>query len=99
MLALKPGFRHIASSMQRPADIFVAGPDQAASDRDFFLKHDSVRHQQVFLANRASRELFRERTIGQSRFGEHHHAGSLFIEPVNYGEPRPARFLVPQPIK
>ena len=45
------------------------------------------------------RELPGEGLIGQFSFRENHHTGGGFIEPMDDGEIRPARFSVAEPIE
>src|SRR6266702_1342463 len=43
-------------------------------------------------------ELLRQGLVGQPRFCEDKHAGSLLVEPVDDGEAGPARFAMPEPV-
>ena len=94
----KPRLRDISSGVQRPVNIPFSRANKTAPDRKILLACFPVSQKQIFLANRAFRELFRKRAIGPLSLRENNYAGGFFIQAMDNRQRCPARLAVPQPL-
>ena len=74
----------------RTARIFFAEPEQSGFYREFFCRHGLVGEQEIFFADAALRELFRERAVGERRFAKDQHAAGFLVQPVQNRQRRPS---------
>ena len=93
--ATKFRFRDFAAGA---GGVFFAGADERGFDRDFFRRHGAIGEQEIFFADTAGGELFRERAIGQRRFAKDEDAAGFLVEPVKNGERGPTRFAMFEPV-
>ena len=94
----EPGLGTFAPGNQRTVHVFFPGPNDGGDGGQVRPRDGPVGDQQIFLLHLARGELFRERTVGLGSFSEHEHAARFLVEPVEDGEPRPARFAVLEPV-
>lgn len=94
----EPRLRRVSASIGRQAGVTLAIARYVAAHHEFAGRRRTIGDEQVALAHLALLELLGERFVRQWSFAEDEDAAGVFVEAMEDGEARPARFAVAEPV-